>query len=102
MRPLVINITMSNSFRNSLQALVASFERPCHTFVATGSITLGADLGQERDQWMWGAAHGLIHEMGLADTARVKRPLNTDDIVIEFEDQSEGILYWLTMPTDWH
>ena len=51
---------------------------------------------------MWGAAHGLIHEMGLADTARVKRPLNTDDIVIEFEDESEGILYWLTMPMEWH
>jgi hypothetical protein len=93
---------MSNSFRNSLQALVASFERPCHTFIATGSITLGADLGQKRDQWMWGAAHGLINEMGLGDTARVKRPLNTDAIVIEFENQSEGILYWLTMPTDWH
>jgi hypothetical protein len=93
---------MSNSFRNSLQALVASFERPCHTFIATGSITLGADLGQGRDQWMWDAAREFIEEMGFTDTARVKRPLNTDDLVIEFEDQNEAMLYWLTMPLDWH
>ncbi len=98
----MINITMSNSFRNNLRALVSSFQRPCHTFIATGSITLGADLGQECDQWMWGAAHGLINEMGLADTARVKRPLNTDTIVIEFEDQDEAVDYWLNMPMGWH
>lgn len=99
---MAINTTMSNSFRNSIRTLAARFKKPCHTFIATGSITLGADLGQERDQWMWGAAHGLIHEMELADTARVKRPVNTDTIVIEFEDQSEAMLYWLTMPMEWH
>ncbi len=41
---------------------------------------------------MSGAAHGLIQKMEFTDTERVKRPLNTDTLVIEFEDQSDGIL----------
>jgi hypothetical protein len=98
----MINTTMSNSYRDTLQALVASFRRPRDTFIAANSVTLGADLGQERDQWMWDAAREFIEEMGFTDTARVKWPLNTDDLVIEFEDQNEAMLYWLTMPTEWH
>lgn len=93
---------MNPKFFANLRRAAGNHVDPWAAFEAKATLTLNADLGRGRDQWLWGAAFHLIQDLGMTNTARHKRPMGTDDIVIEFEQQTDAMLYWLSMPIEWH